>query len=38
MLHFEPEEFDQRMARTREAMARRGLDVLLRLHPKANIG
>ena len=35
MLHFEPEEFDQRMARTREAMARRGLDVLLLFAPES---
>ena len=35
MLHFDREEYDARLARTREAMAARGLDVLLVFAPES---
>ena len=35
MLHFSPQEFDDRMARTRAEMARRGLDALLLFAPES---
>jgi Xaa-Pro dipeptidase len=36
MLHFTAEEFDQRLARTRAEMARRGLDALLLFAPESH--